>query len=254
MTIFRLSVCPHDTARNITGWFLLNTYLQRNLKCDIRFEPKENFIEERNSVLSGGFHIVYANPFSAAIFRNKLGFIPIAKPIGVFDETVLVSNLNNGIPNQQPVKIASATDKLIVHTLGVSLLKARNISVSDCEFQFVGTHLKAAQAVIEGKADLGFVYSETWSGLTDSTRQALAIVSQTESKQAFHSFCIAPEWGDKLERVQGILCNMQNNYKSKRILDDLHFSAGFEPLGSNDLDQLIVQLENRAILGSTAAQ
>jgi len=248
VTIFRLSVCPHDTARNITGWFLLNTYLQRNLNCAIRFEPNENFIEERNSVLSGSFHIVYANPFSAAIFRNKLGFIPIAKPIGVFDETVLVSNLNNGIPNQQPVKIASATDKLIVHTLGVSLLKARNISLSDCEFQFVGTHLKAAQAVIEGKADLGFVYSETWSGLTDSTRQALAIVSQTSSKQAYHCFCIAPEWNDKFEQFQAVLCNMKNDGQGKRILDDIHFSNGFEPMGQNDLSPLVDQLEKTGAL------
>ena len=28
---YKLSVCPHDTAKNLLGWFTLNTYLQRKL-------------------------------------------------------------------------------------------------------------------------------------------------------------------------------------------------------------------------------
>lgn len=248
MEKFRLSVCPHDTAKNITGWFILNTYLQRNLDCAIHFEPNVNFIEERNSVLDGSYHIVYANPFSAAVFIKKLGFVPVAKPVGVFDETFLVGSLNKGVPDHRPIRIASATDKLIVHTLGLSLLGPQNISLSDCEFRFVGTHLKAAQAVIQGSADLGFVYNETWNGLAESTRQALTLVSQTSSKQAYHCFCIAPECNGKSEQLQALLCNMQNDPQGKRILDELHFSMGFESVGQNDLNPLMEQLEKTGVL------
>lgn len=235
MTTFRLSVCPHDTAKNITGWFLIDTYLQRNLDCAIRFEPKDNFIEERNSVLNGGYQIAYANPYSAAIYAKRLGFIPVAKPSGVFDETILVCSANTQIPSTRPVRIASATDKLIVHSLGLSLLDAQNISLSDCEFVYVGTHAKAAHAVIEGTADLGFVYNETWKGMADSSSQALAIVSQTSSKLAYHCFCIAPEWGEKLEKLQALLVNMIQDPQGKHILEDIHLPAGFETMGPDDL-------------------
>ena len=251
MTSFHFSVCPHDTAKNVAGWFLLNTYLQRNLNCAIRFEPKDNFILERESVLTGKHQIVYANPFSAAVFRNTLGYIPVAKPRGIFDEMVLVRGVDKTLPNQGPIKVASATDKLFVHTLGLSLLEKQAVPLSDCEFQFVGTHLKAVQSVIQGNADLGFVYNETWNELSDITRQALAVVSQTESRQATHCFCVSPEWSDKVEQIRDILCGMENNPQSQRILDDLHFPAGFEPMEAGDLDPVLIQLKKRGVLAAT---
>ena len=48
---FQLSVCPHDTAKNLLGWFTLNTYLQRKLGIGIHFEPQDNFLVERQRVL-----------------------------------------------------------------------------------------------------------------------------------------------------------------------------------------------------------
>jgi phosphonate transport system substrate-binding protein len=243
-----LSVCPHVTAKHIAGWFVLNSYLQRNLNISIRFEPNDNFIEERNRVLNGGYSIVYANPFSAAVFIHKLGFVPVAKPVGVFDETILVGGLDQGIPARRPLRVASAADKLITHALGLSLLQAQNISSSDCEFQFVGSHLKAAQAVIEGRADLAFVFNETWNSLSESTRQPLAVIGQTSSKGAFHCFCIAPDLADRLEQVQTILCNMQNDAQGKKVLEDIHYAAGFEPMQQNDLAGLVDQLKKMGFL------
>lgn len=247
MAANRLSVCPHDTAKNVTGWFILNTYLQRHLECAIHFEPKDNFIEERASILAGGYQIVYANPFSAAQFRKSLGFIPVARPIDVFDETVLVSGLNKGIPTHRPIRVASATDKLIVHPLGLSLLEKQNIALSDCEFGFAGTHLKVAQFIMDDKADLGFIYNETWNGLSETRRQSMTIIDQSVSKQAFHCFCVSPEWLDKVAPLQAVLCNMQNDPQGKRILQDIN-SPGFQAMAANDLDALVESLDKLKIL------
>jgi phosphonate transport system substrate-binding protein len=247
--MFRLSVCPHDTAKNLIAWFYFNTYLQKKLNLSIRFEPRNDFIEERNAVLSGGYHIVYANPYSAAIFRKSLGFIPVAKPIDLFDETILVSSAGKSIPNHRPIKVASATDQLIVHILGLYLLRDQNIQLSDCEFVFVGTHQKVAQAVIEGQADIGFIYNETWNGLAEITRKSLAVISESNLKKAYHCFCISPEWSDKVEQIRQILCDMKNDGKGKRVLEDLRFK-GFEPIYENDLDQIISMIEELKSLNS----
>lgn len=236
---FQLSVCPHDTAKNSVGWFFLNTYLQRKLGCAIHFEPQDDFEHERAGVLGGGFHLTYANPFSAGLYAQKLGFIPVARPVGIFDETVVVRSAERPWPVQgRRVRVASATDQLIVHGLGLTALPELGLAAADCDFEFVGTHAKAAHAVIQGKADLGFVFNETWHGLASSSQQALAIAAQTHGGAAYHCFCIAPEWADKLHLVRDVLCGMKDDPAGQGILADLKFNAGFEPVGADDLKAL----------------
>ena len=91
VTSFKLSVCPHDTAKNLLGWFTLNTYLQRKLGAGIHFEPQDSFLVERQAVLDDSFQVVYANPYSALVFARGRGFVPVARPAGVKDETLVVA-------------------------------------------------------------------------------------------------------------------------------------------------------------------
>lgn len=237
MKKFNFSVCPHDTAKKMVEWFQLNTYLQRRLDCTIRFEPQEDFLRERQNVLEGGFHIVYANPFSALWFKQRLGFKPVARVTGLFDETYLVAPAGAGIPERRPLRIASATDKLIVHTLGLSLLEQLGLGREECEFAYVGNHMKAAQAVIKEEADLGFVFNETWHGMAESTQAALSVIAESTDHIAFHCFMIAPEWADRLDSVRDTLVGMNTDPKGRRILDDLDFPA-LEPLTDDALERL----------------
>lgn len=237
------SVCPHDTAKNQLGWFLINTYIQRHLGCKLHFEPQSNFLVERQTVLDDpNFRLVYANPFSAAIFKQKKGYLPVARPSGFYDETMLAMAASADAWPSKP-KIASATDKLIVHTLGLSLLPELGIERNACEFVFTGNHVAAAQAVIQGKADLAFIYNETWYGLAENTRKQLKLVAETSSQLAYHCFCIAPEWSDRLHQLQQILCSMHECEEGRRILADLHFTR-FESVDESDLDLLIAFMQN----------
>ena len=124
----RFSVCPHDTAKNLLGWFTLNTYLQRRLGEAIRFEPQDNFLAERKQVLDGEYQVVYANPYSALCFFREKGFVPVARPSGIVDETVVVAKIGGQLP--EAPRIASATDKLIIHSLGLHVLKDLSVDTS----------------------------------------------------------------------------------------------------------------------------
>jgi phosphonate transport system substrate-binding protein len=232
---FKLSVCPHDTAKNLLGWFTLNTYLQRNLGTGIHFEPQDNFLVERQAVLDGSFHVVYANPYSVLCFARERGFVPVARPAGVVDEAVLVRKA--GAVAADGPRIASATDKLVIHELGLDVLRGLDIDVATATFRFVGNHLNAAKAVLEDVADLGFVFNETWDGLAAATRAQLEVVGESRGGRAFHCFMVSPEWADKRETVQRILCNMHLDPSGKRVLDDLHFER-FEPVGEEVLAPL----------------
>jgi len=228
------SVCPHDTAKNVAGWFLINTYLQRRLDRAIHFEPCENFNEERERVLAGGYQIVYANPYSALRYCEQRQFIPVARPAGIFDETLLIARAGESLPTHRPLKIASASDRLMVHFLGLTLLDKVGLSLADCQSQFVGNNLKVVQAVVNGSCEMGFLFNETWQGLSGKTQAGLQVLEQTRSQQAFHCFCIGPELADRADEVRRILCGMKDDPAGKRILEDLRFAA-FEP---TDLDSV----------------
>ncbi|MDY0035513.1 MAG: PhnD/SsuA/transferrin family substrate-binding protein [Zoogloea oleivorans] len=232
---FKLSVCPHDTAKNLLGWFTLNTYLQRNLGTGIHFEPQDNFLVERQAVLDNAFHVVYANPYSALCFARDKGFVPVARPAGVVDETVVVRKA--GAAALESPRIASATDKLVIHDLGLDVLRTLEIDPAKASFKFVGNHLNAAKAVLQDEADLGFVFNETWAGLAAATRAQLEVVGESTGGRAFHCFMVSPEWVDKREAIQHILCNMHLDPSGKRVLDDLHFEC-FEPVGEEVLAPL----------------
>ncbi|MFM2057167.1 MAG: hypothetical protein RLY71_1552 [Pseudomonadota bacterium] len=220
----RLSVCPHDTARNLFGWFTLNTYLQRQLACAIHFEPADNFLTERADVLAGEVELVYANPYSALIFAERKGHVPIARVAGLNDETLLVGRRGAVLPASGEVVIASATDQLIVHPLGRTLLPGVGLDESRVRYQFVGTHPKAVQSVLKGEAQAGFVFNETWRGLSASTRAELDVLAETTDGTAFHCFCVGPTWADRADQVREVLVGMNTDPKGRAILADLGFS------------------------------
>ncbi|WP_028309916.1 phosphate/phosphite/phosphonate ABC transporter substrate-binding protein [Derxia gummosa] len=235
----KFSVCPHDTAKNLLGWFTLNTYLQRTVEVTMNFEPQDSFLEERQRVLDLPHHFVYANPYSAVMFARQRGFVPLARPIGVFDETVLVKKAGAELPAAP--RIASATDKLVIHNLGLTLLPRAGIDAASATFSYVGNHMNAAKAVLRGEADLGFVFNETWNGMNDSTRAEFEIVAQTRDGAAFHCFMLAPVWADKAGAFRRVLFGMPDDPAGKRILDDLRF-RGFDTVSDADIDRVAALL------------
>jgi phosphonate transport system substrate-binding protein len=232
---YRLSVCPHDTAKNLLGWYTLNTYLQRHLGVGISFDPEENFLVERQKVLDHDYHIVYANPASALCFARDKQFVPVARPAGIADEVVVVARLGSA-PGDRP-RVASATDQLVVHGLGLRVLKSLDVDPGQASFVFTGNHLNAVKAVLQGQADIGFVYNETWNGASALTRAELQVLGASKDGQAFHCFMVAPAWADRRDDVGRILCEMHLDAGGQRVLADLQFTA-LEPVGMEAIDRL----------------
>ena len=239
---YKLSVCPHDTAKNLLGWFTLNTYLQRKLGTGIHFDPQDNFLIERQTVLEQPHHVVvYANPYSALCFARDKGFVPVARPVNVVDETIVVARAGAEVPAAP--RIASATDKLIIHNLGLQVLARVGIDAAAAEFKYVGNHLNAAKAVLQGEADLGFVFNETWAGMSATTRAELQVIGESHDGHAFHCFMVSPEWADKRDATQQILCGMHLDPSGLRVLEDLKFKA-FEPVGDEIIPVLTKLADN----------
>jgi phosphonate transport system substrate-binding protein len=235
----RMSVCPHDTARSVYGWFFLNSYLQPRLGIRLGFEAQENFLVERAEVLSGGYDLVYANPYSAALFARERGFVPVARPVGVSDETYLVARPDWKPPTDgRGLRVASATDQLIVHRLGLDLLPGIGLSEDAVELVFAGSHLAAAKSVIDGQADLGFVFNETWTGMSEYSRSELRVLGRTTQGTAFHCFMVGGSCVDRLDEVRTVLTSMASDPEATEILAELGFGAGLRAVSVEEFAAL----------------
>jgi phosphonate transport system substrate-binding protein len=247
----QLSICPHDTARNLFGWYVLNTYLQRQLGEAIHFEPASSLLAERETVLGGEFNLVYANPYSALLYMARRGFVPVARVRDHHDEVVVVSAHGKNLLAEGRVRIASATDKLIVHLLGQSLLPGLGLDEERIDYVYTGGHPQAAQAVLKGEADLAFVFEETWRGLAASTRERLDMLGQSSDGTAFHCFCVGPDWSARVDQIRAILLHMNDDPKGKAILSDLGFGA-LQAIDGADLGPAARLLESAGLIAPAA--
>lgn len=237
--LHRMSVCPHDTARNVHAWFFLSTHLQTRLGLRLRFEPRDDVVDERERVLGGDADLVYANPYSAVLFERELGFVPVARPVGISDGAYLIAR--KGWSARQAgarVLIASATDKLIVHALGATLLGGVGLTAERVDHIFTGNHLAVAKAVTSGPAELGYIFDETWHGLAEFSRSGLQVVGRSVPAAAFHCFMVGGALRGRAEEVGRLLCRLASDEQGARVLGDLHFGAGLEPVPSGALGRL----------------
>ncbi|MEY2341172.1 phosphate/phosphite/phosphonate ABC transporter substrate-binding protein [Acidithiobacillus sp. IBUN Pt1247-S3] len=236
--VYGFTVDPNYSGKNLPGWFLMNTYLQRRLSCSLRFEPHDDFERGRKAVLDGGFDLVYANPFDWVQYMAQRGFIPVAKPKEHFDEVYLCSRSDSPwvdfstLPER--IRIASASDATLVHMVGLFLLDKAEVDRVRLDFTFTGSYQSALKSLLQGQVDFAFVFNEVFASASRITQSSLRIVSQSDDAFAFHAFCISPRMAHLQGQLCEILCSMEQSEAGQRLLKDIGFS-GFEAVNEDEV-------------------
>jgi anti-anti-sigma factor len=75
-------VASLQSGQQLTGWYLLNTYLQRKMKKAIHFEQSAEQADGNNTDL------LFAKPFEACVMIKQYGFVPTMRPVADTDEVV----------------------------------------------------------------------------------------------------------------------------------------------------------------------
>lgn len=238
---YQFTVDPNYSGKNLPGWYLMNTYLQRRLGLPLRFTPFSTFDEARAAVMAGDFDLVYANPFDAVQYIQRLGFQSLAKPAEHFDEVLLASNADGGLRDYADlpaeIRVASASDKTLIHMVGLFLLDKAEIDRARLRFEYTGSYQGVIKALIQGKADVGFVFNEVYDAASDVIRRRLHAIDRSEDAFAFHSFCISPRLGEHAEAIRSLLLGMQTDEAGARLLEDIGFK-GFEAVSQEEIECL----------------
>ncbi|WP_414039875.1 phosphate/phosphite/phosphonate ABC transporter substrate-binding protein [Acidithiobacillus sp. M4-SHS-6] len=232
------TVDPNYSGKNLPGWFLMNTYLQRHLGQVMHFQPQDDFDKGRAAVLSGHFDLVYANPFDWVQYQQKLGFRPIVKPRNHFDEVYLCGKTEGPMhaPQDFParIRIASAHPGTLIHMVGLFLMDKADIDRARLEFVFTGSYQGVLKALLQGQADLGFLFDEVYLSASKLIRERLRIIDQSDDAFAFHAFCIGPRLFPQQDMLTDLLCAMDAELRGRVLLEDLGF-AGFEAVSEDEM-------------------
>lgn len=224
-------VASLQTGAQLSGWYLLNTYLQRRMQKVIHFEQAQEVKDITPDIL-------FSKPFEACAMIKK-GFIPLMRPIAEADEVVILSRSDDKrtLSDMKHANVVTATEASFVYLLGRFLCDESAIDSAKFNYHFAGNEIKALQMLIRKQADLLFVLKKTHENLSSLSRNSLRQLDASDTNFTFHLLSVAPHLETEGDALGAIMQDMENDEQGKQILQDLQFQGWCKP-EQGELDML----------------
>lgn len=240
MTI-TLSISPDFSPKHIAGWFIFNTWLQRQMNFGIHLELYDSFEQQRGAFQKDELDLIYANPFDAAFLVREKGFRAIAAPLRRSDETIIATSIDSPLANLESLKEGTriaATDDPDINMLGMIMLEPADLTYETVDLHTVDTYVLVAKQLIDQKADVGFFLKESYEDLSDVIKKQLRILLSSDIQVIRHVLLAGHRLVDHHEQLTGALCNMESDPKGAGVLQAMGFE-GWEPQDQEDAEFMI---------------
>lgn len=218
-------VASLQSGQQLTGWYLLNTYLQRRMKKAIHFEQSVD-VPNSNST-----DLLFAKPFEACQMIKNHGFIPVMRPIAEADEVVILTRADEtfSLKDYEGTSVSTATEGSFVYLLGRFLCDESGIDSSKFTYEFAGNEIKALQLLIRKKCNLLFMLKKTYEGLSSFSRNSVRKLDESVTDFACHLFCVAPHLKEEGAMLASILKEMEHDEHGSPILKDIQVQGWIKP-------------------------
>ncbi len=220
-----------QNSQQMNGWYFFNTYLQRHLGREIHLELNHGAITERRKNIHE-MDIVFTKPFEATRLLLDHNFQAILRPLDQTDEVTLLVRASD--ERQKPLdfkggKVVTSAQESFVYLLGRFLLEQDEEALEGMDYVFSGHDIKALQMLLKEQADILFMLSETYQGLSGLTKKMLRQIDQSETAFAFHLFSVAPSCQALATEINEVLLNMSLDSQGRQVLLDLGISGWVKP-------------------------
>lgn len=218
-------VASLQSGQQLTGWYLLNTYLQRRMKKAIHFEQITETLD------GNAADLLFAKPFEACLMIKQYGFIPIMRPIAEADEVVILARVDDTrtLQDYEHTCVGTATKDSFVYLLGRFLCDENGLDSAAFTFDFAGNEIKALQMLIRKKCDLVFMLKKTFESLSSFSRNNVRKLDESRTDFACHLFCIAPHLKEEGIALSEILMDMENDDHGRQTLQDIQIQGWNKP-------------------------
>ncbi len=238
---FIFTVSPDFTPDHLSGWYIFNTWLQKQTGEGIHLEIFDDFTAQRKAIKEDLIDLVYANPFDAAMLVREKGFQPLVKAEGVSDEAIIAvgaSHAANDVEDLTPgIKVAYTEDP-DVQMMGMIMLEPGDLDADNIEPVLTDNYVLVAKQLLRGDADAGIFLAEAYDGLSAMIKKQLRILVRSQISVIHHSLMIGPRLSHKRDEFRNVLLTMAEEEKGQGVLKSLGFSTWCE-VNDEDMEFMI---------------
>jgi len=222
------TISPDFSPDHISGWYIFNTWLQKQTGEAIHLEMYDDFHSQREAIKNDKIDLIYANPFDAAMLVREKGFLPLVKPAGRADEAIIAVNANNpveDVAHLSPGIRVAVTEDPDVHLMGMIMLEPGDLDAGNVETQVYDTYVLVAKHLLRGDADVGIFLAEAYDDLSNIIKSQLKVLVRSQISVIHHSLMIGPKLADRRDEIKNLLIDMSHDDKGKGVLKGLGFDA-----------------------------
>ncbi len=238
---YTMTVSPDFPPAQIAEWYILNTWLQKQLDTQIHLELYDSFEEQRKAVAEGKIDLIYANPFDASMLVREQGFIAVAKPSDKADEVVIAVAAESDIDevgDLQPGLRIAKTDDPDVNMIGMIMLEPADLNKENTTSHISDTYALVAKQLMTDKADVGFFLAESYSLFSGFLKNQLKVLVDSQISVISHAFMVSPKAAAHASTIRAGLLGMDKDPKTADILSGLGFS-GWQEQSYEDTEFMI---------------
>ena len=225
---YMFTVSPDFTPDHLSGWYIFNTWLQRQSGAAIHLEMYDDFHAQREVIQRDQIDLIYANPFDAAMLVREKDFLPLVKAAGVSDEAIIAVSADNtveDIAHLSPGINVAVTEDPDVTMMGMIMLEAGDLDASNIKTHVYDSYVLVAKHLLKGDADVGIFLAEAYDDLSNMIKKQLRILVRSQISVIHHSLMIGPRLANRRAEIQNLLVAMNHDEKGKDVLKSLGFDA-----------------------------
>lgn len=225
---FQFTVSPDFTPDHLSGWYIFNTWLQKQSGIAMHLEMYNDFQGQRDAIQADKVDLIYANPFDAAMLVREKGFLPLVKAEGAADEALIVVNADNAIndvADLEPGTRVAYTEDPDVRLMGMIMLEPGDLDKNNIVPVLADNYVLVAKHLIKAEADVGIFLAEAYDDLSAMVKNQLKVLVKSQISVIHHALMIGPRLQDRREEIQSLLVEMSNDDKGRGVLQSLGFTA-----------------------------
>lgn len=225
---YTMTVSPDFSPDHIAGWYVFNTYLQRQLDIPIHLELYNNFDEQRKAIANNEIDLIFANPYDASMLVREKNFTAVAAPENSSDEAIIAVKEGSQIAHIEDLKEGTriaTTDDPDVNMMGMIMLEPADLNKENTSTTIVDSYPLVAKQLIQGNADIGFFLDESFDSLSKFVKEQLSILIRSQIFVIRHVMLAGPKLEDKHQDIKNVLLNMLNDEKGPGVLNSLGISS-----------------------------
>ncbi len=221
---YTMTISPDFKPDLISGWYIFNTWLQKAIGVNIHLELVNNFSELGKLIDSDKVDLIYANPFDMSKLIREKSFLPVTKPVGKVDESVIIIKSDSDIESVESLKSGvkvSITDAPDVNMVGAIMLESADIYANHFEKINCSNNITIAKNVINGESEIGFMLADSYDELSSLVKKQLKLLIRSKIDLLHHTFLISPRLSEMFKSIQTALVALDGDDKGNKLLNSL---------------------------------